>query len=173
MTSRLPQFASFLQVLATLALVMCPVLTIAAAVAPDLFWAPGSTMGDLLSGTWPLTTWAGLALMAVPLIFVMLALGGMRRLFGLYRAGRPLAPQAGPLIRGIGLHLLIAACLGIVLEPAQTGLMSLANPPGERFISVSLNSSDVGFVLIAGLLVMIGWSMAEAQRIAQENEAFV
>ena len=55
----------------------------------------------------------------------------------------------------------------------MTGLISLSNPVGERSISVSISINDIGFILVAGLLLMIGWSMSEATKVAAENREFI
>ena len=60
-----------------------------------------------------------------------------------------------------------------MLYPAVTGLISLSNPVGERSISVSISINDIGFILVAGLLLMIGWSMSEATKVAAENREFI
>lgn len=171
MTSRLPRFAAGLQGLAVLSLIVLPIVLAIGIFAPGRLGI--SIFNALPDGPWNWITWVGVAVAMIPFVFAMLALNGMRRLFALYRSGDPLDPQSGPLIRMIGQNLLISAVLGLVLQPARTGLMSMSNPPGERFMSVGISSSDVGFILVAGLLMLIGWSMSEATRIAAENKEFI
>jgi hypothetical protein len=60
-----------------------------------------------------------------------------------------------------------------VLYPAVTSLISLSNPVGERSISVSISINDIGFILVAGLLLMIGWFMSEATKVAAKNREFI
>lgn len=169
--SRLPHFATALQGLASLSLVLLPAALIIGVLMPGTLGVTALT--DLPAGPWAFTTWLGIAVSMIPFVFAMLALNAMRRLFALYRKGDPMDPAAGPLIRRIGQNLLISALLGLVLQPARTGLMSLSNPPGERSISIGISSSDIGFILVAGLLMLIGWSMSEAARIAAENREFI
>ena len=38
---------------------------------------------------------------------------------------------------------------------------------------VGISHSDIGFLLLAGLLTVIGWAMSDAARAADENRAFV
>ena len=40
-------------------------------------------------------------------------------------------------------------------------------------ISVGIGHAEIGFLLVAGLLTVIGWAMTEAARQAEENRAFV
>ena len=52
-------------------------------------------------------------------------------------------------------------------------LASLANPPGERVLTISLEGADLGQVLAGGLMVVIGWAMREAAVVAEENRGFI
>lgn len=110
---------------------------------------------------------------AIPTLAILYVLGQMFGLFGLYAAGETLTPLCARHISRIGSGLLVSALLEIVTRPAQIVLLSLANPPGERVLAVSLQGADLGLVLAGGLLVTIGWAMGDAVRAAEENRSFV
>jgi len=170
---RLPKVAAALYALSIAALVVFPALIVLAVAVPSLGLFDSVDFTSVPRDEWPTLTWIGLAVGFLPAIFMWLAVYKMCGLFALYRSGDPLAPQAGPLIKAIGSYLLISAVLSVIVVPIKTGLMSLGNPVGERSISVALNSSTVGFILVAGLLCLIGWSMSEATKIAAENKEFI
>ena len=69
--------------------------------------------------------------------------------------------------------LLAALALDIVSRPLQVALASLANPPGDRVLAVSLAGADLGQVLAGGLMIVIGLTLRDAARIAEENRGFV
>lgn len=171
--TRLPRIATALYGLSVIALVLFPVILALAFLFPSLGLVDLSSITDTPREAWPLTTWLGILAGVVPAVFMWLAVNGMRQLFALYRLGDPLAPAAGPLIKSIGSNLLACSLLNIALVPVQSGLVSLTNPVGEREIAVALNSNTLGFLLIAGLLLLIGWSMAEAHKAVAENREFV
>ncbi|MCF2871684.1 hypothetical protein L0664_11460 [Octadecabacter sp. G9-8] len=171
--TRLPKIATALHALSIVALALFPALFLLALSLPALGMLDISDFTDIPRDEWPVMTWIGLFVGLIPAVFLWLAVNAMRRLFALYQKGDPLAPQAGPLIKSIGSNLFISALAAIAVVPVQSGLMSLANPVGERQISVSLNSSTLGFVLVSGLLLLIGWSMSEATRLAAENKEFI
>jgi len=173
MTSRLSRFAAILQGLATLSLFLLPIVLVAVVFVPDWFWGEGALFTSLPDANWPWTTWMGIGVFLVPYLLALLSVDAMRRLFRLYRLGNPLDPSAGPLIHRIGLTLLASAVSGVILMPAYTGLLSLTNPAGERSISIGVGTGDIGFILVAGLLMLIGWSMSEAQKIVAENREFI
>ena len=47
------------------------------------------------------------------------------------------------------------------------------NPEGERSVAVGFELNDVAFLLAGGMLVLIGWAMGEASRMAQDHAAIV
>lgn len=179
MSTRLPRLAAALQFLATLCLIVGPLFLlflVAMLVLPgdvDVTVGDGAYTipGDRVWTTW--TNWVGIFVFYIPILFGLMAIFRMRQLFRLYRLGDPLASNTGPLIRSIGFYLMLSAVLGILVKPIGLVLLSLSSPPGEGAITVSLTTSDVGFILVSGLLMMIGWSMSEASRIAAENREFV
>jgi hypothetical protein len=154
-------------------LVVFPAVIVLAIAVPSLGLIDPQDFTDIPRGAWGVSTWLGLAIGFLPAVFMWLAIYKMCGLFALYHRGDPLAPQAGPLIKSIGSYLLTGALLAVAVVPAKTGLMSWNNPVGERSISIAVNSSTVGFILVAGLLLLIGWSMTEASKLAAENREFV
>jgi len=171
--TRLPRIAGALYVLSVGALVIIPILIALALFSPSLALFELPKFTEIPRAQWGLLTWIGLFSGFLPAPFFWMAVNAMRRLFGVYRLGDPLAPNVGPLIKSIGTNLLYGALLGVAVVPIQSSLMSWANPAGERMVAVSLSSNSVGFFLVAGLLILIGWSMTEATRIAAENREFV
>jgi len=171
--SRLPKIATVFYGLSLVALIGLPTLILLAIFVPSLEMFDTTGWTDIPRAQWVATTWIGFIAGVFPALFMWFAVNGMRRLFSLYRQGDPLAPQAASLIKSIGSHLLAASLLGIIVMPIRTGLMSLQNPVGERAISIGINSNTLGFVMLAGLLLLIGWSMSEAHKAVAENKEFV
>ena len=97
----------------------------------------------------------------------------MRKLFGAYVKGHVLTEASARLIQRIGQGFLALAIVPFVLRPVQSVLMTLANPPGERSITIGLDSDMIFFALSGGLIVVIGWAMREAADVAAENKSFV
>ncbi|SIO15331.1 DUF2975 domain-containing protein [Vannielia litorea] len=132
----------------------------AAALAPDTALAPLHRAAVAASG-------------AIPSLALLYVLSQMARLFGRYAGGETLSHHCAGHIRRIGAGLLVAVALDLVARPLQVLLASLANPPGERVLSLSLGTADLGQVLAGGLMVVIGWAMGEAALVAEENRGFV
>lgn len=117
---------------------------------------------------------SGLALLgALPAAAMVYVLAQMGALFRCYCAGETLTPRCARHIRRIGGGILVMAALGAVVRPVQILLASLGNPPGDRVLAIGFGSMDLAAVLAGGLLLTIGWAMADAVRAAQENAEIV
>ncbi|HHL20099.1 MAG TPA: DUF2975 domain-containing protein [Aliiroseovarius sp.] len=130
--------------------------------------------GITLSGT-PTPAMLGLAfmLMALPTAATIFVLWQLEALFGLYRRGETLTRAPARRIRRIGLGVVTLALVSVLVRPVAGLVLTMANPPGARQLSVTLSSADIGLILAGGLMVMIGRIMGEAARIAEENRGFV
>lgn len=114
------------------------------------------------------------ALASVPAALAMLwTLQRMHLLFRQFRQREVLTHRAARLIRQIGTGLLLVAVFRILAHPVQSLVLTLPAPVGSRMVSVNFSSSDLGFLLAAGLMVVIGWAMEDAARAADENRSFV
>ena len=117
--------------------------------------------------------WLGVAVGLIPAIALFWALDLLRRLFQHYKDGKVLTRDAAHLIGKTGTAMLLLAGLKIFAHPIQTLLLTWQSPPGSRQIAISIGQAEIGFILIAGLLTVIGWAMTEAARVAEENRGFV
>lgn len=165
-----------LEVATTLALILLPIAILAALIlAPPSSrtiaeYFPGIPVAE---GTRPVQIRAALAVGLVTAALLMWILDRMRRLFGLYRRGIVLTADCARLIRQIGTGLALVAAARILATPLQTVILTANAPPGQRQVALSLSSDAIGLLLAAGLITLIGWAMAEAARIDEENRGFV
>lgn len=113
------------------------------------------------------------AIGAVMLPPALLLLAEMRRLFRGYAKGEVLTAQSAIHIRRIGQCLVGLAGLGVIIPTLQGIALTADNPTGSRVLAIALTSDTIGFALAGGLLVVIGWAMAEAARAAEENASFI
>ena len=126
--------------------------------------APGATQTQL----W-LATLLGLATLPVAVWILM----RMRALFGHYAEGRVLSVEAAADLQRIGRGLAVLALLPLVIRPLQSVLLSWSAGPGARMLAVRIDDHDIWLLLAAGLVTLVGWAMAEAARIAEDNRGFV
>lgn len=175
-SSRISRVSAALHAVTTAVLILLPLLLAWAlwtlGVTPEAFRIafPDLPMADSIA--WPLR-YGALAVGLIPVAAALWTIWQMRALFGLYRRGETLTPNCAWRIRRIGLGMLALAGLGIVLRPMQVLLLTLSNPPGQRMVALDLGSGDVGFLLAGGMLLVIGWVMADAASMAEDNAGFV
>jgi hypothetical protein len=103
----------------------------------------------------------------------LLLLAEMRGLFRGYAKGEILTAQSADHIRRIGQFLVALAGLGVIIPTLQGIALTADNPAGHRVLAIALTSDSIGFALAGGLLIVIGWAMAEAARAAEENASFI
>ncbi len=138
------------------------------AVVPNAF--PDLAPGTVIT---PVKRAGLLALMAVPLAAVLFGLWHVRLLFGTYARGEVFTAAAARHIRMTGLAMAANALAAIIAHSLGSVLLTYDNAPGARQFSIALGSDTYLLFLTGGLLIVIGWIMGEAARLADENRQIV
>lgn len=94
-------------------------------------------------------------------------------LFALYRDNRALTIEAARIIRNLGAGLVLIAVAQVVTRTVQILMLTSANAEGARMLAVQFSFAQVGLLLAAGLMVVIGRSMVEAARAVDDMRGFV
>ena len=114
------------------------------------------------------------ALASLPGVLLGLAaLWWLWRLFGEYAAGRVFAPAAQRHLRGFAAALLASAVVTPLMRSAVGVALTLGNPPGQRVLVLSLSWNDYLSILCGAVLLAVALVMADAVRLAEDNEGFV
>ena len=112
-------------------------------------------------------------LLAGPVSLLVYAMWRISRLFACYERGRIFAPAAARHIRAAGAALAANGALSIPINTLAVLLMTYDNAPGKRMLAVEVSSTNYATLLFRGLLIVIGWVMHEAARVADENRRFI
>ncbi len=154
-----------------------------AAAAYAVFWLNEAAVARFLEGHlstaadhFALTPkiWAtAFAISLLPVLFYLFGLWQVWLLFRAFARGQVFAEATGRRIGWIGVVIAVLPLVSILAGSAWSVAASIDNPPGERELSVSLSGVDLLGVLLGILLVIIGWVIREAARIADENRSFV
>jgi hypothetical protein len=99
------------------------------------------------------------------------ALRAMAALFRRYGGGEVLSEANAETILQIGRMLVLVAGLTVAVPTVQ-GLIVTWNA-AERQLAIGIDGGTLGFLMVSGLLTVIGWAMREAARVKAENEGFV
>ncbi|MEQ9814765.1 MAG: hypothetical protein RLO50_18455 [Azospirillaceae bacterium] len=122
------------------------------------------------------TPWAiavTVLLMAVQAGVLLTALWCTSRMFGALTEAEPLSETAARWMTRASLAFLATAVTPVVLHPLTVLALTMANPPGQRALSISLGSADLLALLVAGIMFMTGRVLAVAAEIRADQRAFV
>lgn len=114
-----------------------------------------------------------LALTGVQLAILLAALYCLWRMFDVFAADEPLSPRAAVWMRRAGGAFLFSVASGLLIRTGVIAALTMANPPGQRMIAISVGSPDLLAVLMAGVLLMVGHILTTAAEIQDDNRAFV
>ena len=109
----------------------------------------------------------------VPTGFAVWGLLALARLFRLFAQGRIFAPENMRALSQVSAALFWNVVTAFLMQAPETFFLSYHNGPGHREISLGLGSDDVEVLFLAGAAFVIARVMAEARRVADENESFV
>ena len=124
----------------------------------------------------PLTTTTRMlyALWDIPSLAVILAaLWRLWQLFGEYLQSRIFSARALASLRSFARWTLAAAFFSPFHRAVMSVLVTLQNGPGKRELTLDLTSDDFMTLLLGVVILAISSVMAEAARIAEDNEGFV
>lgn len=113
------------------------------------------------------------ALYLLPLAAITYALWGIFRLFGVYAAGEIFSEPANRYLVRIGRSIVAFVPLQTFATAAGSYIVTRHAPPEAQRLVVAVDVSDLLVLVLGGLLWVIGWVMAEATRIADENRSII
>jgi hypothetical protein len=123
-----------------------------------------------------LTQWQNILLFivgAVPSLMFAAALFHAKQFFDSYATGQLFPETSGQKLKSIGRLCLWLAIANPIIRTITLLIMTWLNPPGQKILVISFSSTD-GFLLVfSGMLFMIGYILAESNRIAEENKLIV
>ena len=115
----------------------------------------------------------GFALTLMQMSIGIYALAQLRRLFGLYREGRIFEHENVACLRKISLAMIVWVPAKTVFNALVGIAVTLPNPPGQRLLTLSVDS-DQALVLLAGFaLLTISWVMEEGRKVQAEQSLIV
>ena len=107
------------------------------------------------------------------LAVILVVLFRLWQLFGEYLHSRIFSARALTSLRGFARWTLVAAFWSPIYRAVLSVIVTWQNGPGKRELTVDLSSDDYLMVLVGVVILAISSVMAEAARIAEDNEGFV
>lgn len=120
------------------------------------------------SKKWILQTLATISYFAPVLILI-----GAFRVLGTLRTGTPFRVHAAKTIRFLGMTIIAYALSRIFMFSASVYAMTYDNPPGQKELSIAVDTNTLSILLIGTIIFIIGHVHIYAVKIADENRQFV
>jgi hypothetical protein len=73
----------------------------------------------------------------------------------------------------MGWALIVLVVAETLSESLLSIVLTVANPPGQRMLTVGFSSRDFTTLVLGIAVLLISWAMDEGRRIAEEQEQFI
>lgn len=174
---RIQRVSSIFHALMTLLLPGLPLLMgLGWALVPDASTGAGLGIFMEISEGEPLTPLnraTGFIASLVPLSLILYGIWHLRGLFALYASGEILGTANAARLRALAITLILWLPVQFIGDALVSLAVSIDNPPGERFVALSLSSHDFAISLIGAIALVISWVMVEAARAAEDSASIV
>lgn len=134
---------------------------------------PPDILPDMRATVQPWQRLAGALICLVPALLLSYGLLRARRSLAAFVRGDFFAADVVDGLRGYAGATFWAAVASIISVPVLSVVITLANAPGHRELSIDLSGAQVLNLLGAAILWVIASAMARAANIARENEQFI
>jgi len=115
----------------------------------------------------------GLLLSTLHLGILAYALFAVARIFRMFARGDWFSPDISRCLQRFGIALLLFGAVTPLVRALLTVIITMQNPPGQRMLAIGFSSNDFVLVLVGTLIIMLGYTMREAVRMADENRQIV
>jgi hypothetical protein len=115
----------------------------------------------------------GALVVAIPAGVLIFGLWQARGLFDGFARGEVFNRSSAQRLQLFAFSVFAQALLGPLTVVGLSLAFSFANPPGQRFVAVTLSMQDYLAVIVGGILWAVTHAMREATRLADENASFV
>lgn len=115
----------------------------------------------------------GLAASMIPLGIAMLSLWWLIRLFRCFVIGEIFTENTVKYIRRLGWTMVAGVAAAPIYEALLTIVLTIHNPPGQRLVTISFESTDFEELITAGIIILVSWIMEEGRKLRKADELTV
>lgn len=135
-----------------------------------LNYIPAAYMGTILHPLSLSEKYLALGASCLPLFVQLFILFSLIKLFKLFEQAIFFSIENVRSIRNVGYALIASQ----VINPIYQGLMGLIltwrNPEGQRVLSITLDHTNIGVILVALMVILISWIMLEGYKLREEQQ---
>jgi hypothetical protein len=118
----------------------------------------------------PLTKFLCFLVNMIPASIELFILYSLIQLFRLYQKGNIFALQNVRYIRNVGYGLLATQLISPIYQALIGMALTSQNPPGHHFAMFGISTTDLGMILIAFLIILVSWIMAEGCKLHDDQQ---
>lgn len=104
---------------------------------------------------------------------LLLALWQLRKLLNLYQTLEVFRVEAAARMRKFALYIVVFALVQPFAGAALSLATSMNNPPGQRYLSISIVDTDLATIFVGLTMIVIAYVLEEAHKLAEDNKGFV
>jgi hypothetical protein len=115
----------------------------------------------------------GFLISLIPYGLLELIIFFLIRLFGLYEKAEIFTLKSVTYLKKIGYTLFLTQLLNPIYSALITLNLTWGNPVGHRYIGITVDAVNLSIMLLALLMILIAWIMAEACKLSEEQQLTV
>ena len=173
---RIRRVSRFLEVTCLLLIVALPLIVAAywGVADPKTLAVRANLSPDAIHNTLLLWQRLGAGLMAeIPLCLLLVGFWHARKCFRLFASGHVFSTEASLCLHRFSSWAMASAIGSIVCSSISSVLMTLNNPPGLRYLAISISSDQVFLLLFAAVVWLMAGVIRQGQILADENAQFI
>lgn len=118
----------------------------------------------------PATRIYAFLLSTIPVIISEIMLYFLIKLFYLYEKAEIFTLQSVKYIKYVGYALLVRQIINPLYQFTSGAILTWNNPPGQHYAEITFTGSNLVTILIALLIILISWIMAEGYKLHEEQK---
>lgn len=111
-----------------------------------------------------------LCIQMIPLSITVLICHKLAKLFRLYEQGYLFEVENIRLIKHIGIFMIVGELVQLIYQPLMTAALTFNNPPGERFASITLGTTNASTLITAFIILVVSWIIKEAHQLKSDSQ---
>lgn len=123
-------------------------------------------LSDSIAAAW-------LSIAVLPTALSLWGLWNALKLFLGYREGAVFTEIAGRRLKYMGIALAMTPLAQVMMTAATSVLLTMHNQVGQRQLTISMTETHLVVGVAGAMLLVIGWVLTEAARLAEDNRQIV
>lgn len=127
----------------------------------------------IINGITTTTKIYGFLITLIPTAIIEITLFFLIKLFRLYEKTEFFAIENVRYIKYIGYSILVGQILNPFHQALLTGVLTWNNPQDQRYAILNFDGMNIALILMALLIILISWIMAEGVKLQEEQKYIV